>query len=461
MTLAEMLAAYQAQRQAAITKRDAARADIAAIGQAAKNEGRSALTADEDAKVTELFKARDAASAEVEALDAKVASTERAIKDEDALGEAQQRTDPTGAKVPAARTRPVSETYRKDGQRSYFKDLHMARNKNDRGAIDRLAEHDRACADDAEYRALTTVDGAGGDFVPPKWMVEQFINLARPGRIIADQVQGATLPTGTDSISLPRLATGTAVAEQSTQNTAVQNTDATTSAVTANVTTIAGQQVVSQQLLDQSPINMDNVLLGDLAADYAIKADLFVIQNNATNKVGLLSVAGINSVSYTDASPTPAELYPKVADAIQQIHTGRYMPGDKIFMHPRRWAWFMGAVDGQGRPLITPDSMNSMASSTGVISEGRVGVLQGLPVYVDPNIPVNLGAGTNEDRIIILRSSDTIFFESTPKSETFRETYANQLSVLFRFHSYVALHASRLPKSISVISGTGLATPTF
>jgi HK97 family phage major capsid protein len=330
--------------------------------------------------------------------------------------------------------------------------------------IDRITRGAEKALDGLEARALTTTDGAGGDFVPPLWMVSDYVELARAGRVIADQVRPMALPPNTDSISLPKVSSGTAVAEQTTQNTGVQNTDATTGSVTANTATLAGQQVVAQQLLDQSPINMDQILLADLAADYAAKADVFVISNNATNKVGLLNVSGLNAVTFTSGSPTTALLYPKVADGIQQIHTGRFMPGDKIFMHPRRWAWFTAAVDTAGRPLVVPAAnmpQNALAAMGAVESQGFVGTLQGLPVYVDPNIPTNLGAGTNEDRIIILRSSDVIFFEGTPQAEAFRETKADQLSVLLRFYNYVALHASRYPKSISVIAGTGLVTPTF
>ncbi len=204
------------------------------------------------------------------------------------------------------------------------------------------------------------------------------------------------------------------MAEQATQNSAVQNTDATTGSVSANVATIAGQQVIAQQLLDQSPVNMDDVLLADLAADYAIKLDTFVISNNATNKVGLLSVSG-NAVTYTDASPTVGELWAKIADAIQQIHTNRLMPPDKIFMHPRRWAWFTAALDTAGRPLIgANNAQNAIGNSGAPTSQGWVANIQGLDVYIDPNIPINLGAGTNEDRIIVLRSTDTILYEDRP-----------------------------------------------
>jgi hypothetical protein len=45
--------------------------------------------------------------------------------------------------------------------------------------------------------------------------------------------------------------------------------------------------------------------------------------------------------------------------------------------------------------------------------------------------------------------------------EAFRETKADQLSVLLRFYRYVAFTGSRYPKSIGILSGTGLVPPTF
>lgn len=379
-----------------------------------------------------------------------------------AAGDEQARADVT--RSPAVVT-SEPDVYRRGGTQSYFRDLACAQLRGDRSAFDRLERNARQVADlRGEERALSTTDGAGGDFVPPAWMVDEFVGLARAARVTANLVRQEPLPAGTDSINLPRLATGTAVAEQATQNTAVQNTDATTNAVTASVVTLAGQQVVALQLIEQSPANMDSILLADLAADYATKLDLFVIQNNAAGKRGLLSVSGVNAVTYTDATPTAGELYAKLADSIQQVHTGRFLPPEVIVMHPRRWAFFLAALDTQNRPLVVPSTgspYNGLGSAGDVRSEGFVGTLQGLPVYVDPNIPINLGAGTNEDRIIVLRASDVILMESTPRSEAFRETKADQLSVLLRFYNYAALHSERYPKAISVVSGTGLITPTF
>lgn len=472
-----MLAYLRKQMTAALEARAALKSEMDAILAAPKAEKRD-LSDDEAKAFGEKREALKAKDVDIEAYRDRIADLEKDEQREQRAAEILAQHGQAGERRERVTVTSEPATYRKGGQTSYFRDLFRAQMKGDSGAIQRLSRNDREVQDHLqriargaeeglegmEARALSTTDGAGGEFVPPLWMVNDYVALARGGRVIADQVRPMALPPGTDSISLPRVASGTAVAEQATQNTAVQNTDATTNSVTAAVATIAGQQVVAQQLLDQSPINMDQILLADLAADYAVKADTFVINNNAANKLGLLNVSGLNAVTYTDATPTTAELYPKVADGIQQIHTGRFLPGDKIFMHPRRWAWFTAAVDTAGRPLVTPLAnmpQNVLAQMGAVVSEGLVGSLQGLPVYVDPNIPINLGAGTNEDRIVIVRSTDVIFFEGTPQAEAFRETKADQLSVLLRFYNYAALHASRYPKSISVIAGTGLITPTF
>lgn len=356
------------------------------------------------------------------------------------------------------------KTYRKNDPSapSWAKDMVAANIRGDQNALERLRRNTEEVA--VETRALTTTDGAGGEFVPPLWMVDNYVTLARARRVTANLVNRQVLPSSTDTINLPKVATGTATAEQASQNTAVQNTDATTGSITGSVTTLAGQQVISLQLIEQSPINMDEMLLNDLLADLAGKTDLFVINNNAAGKYGLLQMAGTNLVTYTSASPTVALLYPKIADAIQQIATNRFDSADAIVMHPRRWAWLLAAVDANNRPLVVPAAQgpyNAFGQYAGPANgAGYVGEIAGLPVYVDPLIPINLGAGTNEDRIIVLKRDDHVLFEGVPRAEAFRETKADTLSVLLRVYNYVA-ELTRYPKGITVIAGTGLTTPSF
>jgi HK97 family phage major capsid protein len=454
-----MLAFLRTQLQELLEQRAALKTELDGILKEPTAEKR-ALSDDEDKAFTEKRDAIKAKDAEIKAAEERIADLEEAEERDTKAAELRAKYQPAGPQPSGIKVISEPETYRKGGGQSYFRDLFRAQQRGDHEAIDRLQRNDREVM---EKRALTTTDGAVGEFVPPLWMVDEYVKLARAGRVVADQIAHQPLPGGTDSINLPKLTGGTSTAEQATQNAAVSNTDATSSSVTAAVATVAGQQVVSQQLLEQSPINMDSILLGDLAADYAVRLDTFVINNNAANKRGLLNASGINAITYTDATPTVGEAYSKVGDGIQQIHTGRFLPPDKIFMHPRRWAWYTVSLDTAGRPLVVPSAnmpQNVLAAMSDVTSEGFVGTLQGLPVYVDPNIPTTLGGGT-EDRIIIVRSSDVILFEGTPRAEAFRETYANQLSVLLRFYNYAALHSERYPKSISVVSGTGMIAPVF
>lgn len=451
VTLAQLLARAQETLRARLAERQTAQDSLLALRSA------ETLSVDDVTRATEL---RDSADSAVDSARGEVERIEAEIAREAELSELTARTAPTAARGPVARITSEPEVYRKGGSESYFRDLTLANIRNDRSSFGRLERNDRMTL---EARALNgNVDGAGGEMVPPLWMVQDFVELARAGRVFADNLNVQALPGGTDSISIPKIATGTAVGAQATQNSNITETDATTTSITAGVETIAGQQTLSVQLLEQSPVNMDAIILGDLAADYATKFDVFAMSNNAAGKLGVLNVAGINAVTYTDATPTMAELYPKIGDGIQRVHTGRFLPPSKVFMHPRRWAWALVQVDSQGRPLVVPAAlaMNAAGVQQGVVSQGFVGTIQGLPVYVDPSIPITLGGGT-EDIIIIARTEDILLWEGTPKAEAFRETKAAQLSVLLRFYNYAAVQGGRYPKSISTIGGTGLAAPTF
>jgi len=412
---------------------------------------------------------RSRLNTEIATLDERLADAEEQLAIETQAEAALRRLGPalSAPSGPAIRIGSEPMLYRQHGEHSFFKDLARAHapGERDERALERLQQHRQqvdalAAAGGLEGRALSRTDGAGGELVPPLWLVGEYVKLARAGRVTADLCRKLPLPPGTDSINLPKISTGTAVAEQ-TEGAAVQNTDAVTTSVSAAITTMAGQQVTSMQLVDQSPINIDEVLFADLMADLAKQVDAYVITKTA---IGILNVTSINAVTYTDASPTVPELYPKVADGIQQIHTNRFLPPQAHVMHPRRWAWHLAALDASNRPLVVPNAQgpqNAFAGMDDVRSEGSVGTLQGLPVYVDANVPINLGAGTNEDRIITARFDDLLLWESVLRSRVLFETDANTLQVRFQVWEYLAFMGNRYPKAISVTSGTGLVTPTF
>src|SRR5581483_2415399 len=210
---------------------------------------------------------------------------------------------------------------------------------------------------------------------------------------------------------------GTAVAAQTADGANIQDTSMTTSSVSLPVRTIAGQQEIALQLLEQSPISFDEVVFMDLAADYAQKLDLQVLQGTgASGQVtGILNTSGVSTVAYTSGTPTVGGIYPKIANAAQLIASQRFLPPDSLIMHPRRWGWFVAALDSQNRPLVVPNGDNQPYNAIAVggedVAQGAVGSIMGLPVYLDANLPTNLGAGTNQDPILVGRFSDAYLYE--------------------------------------------------
>lgn len=98
-----------------------------------------------------------------------------------------------------ASTRVGSEprTYAPGSDRSYFGDLVRATRDGDAEAEDRLRQHAKEIRIDAEarvragqveFRDLTRVDGAGGQFMPPLHLVDQYVSLARASRPTANIV---------------------------------------------------------------------------------------------------------------------------------------------------------------------------------------------------------------------------------------------------------------------------------
>jgi HK97 family phage major capsid protein len=430
---------------------------------AAKREGLDAVLAKAQAEARGLTEAEqtafDADEAEIRSLDTQASELDAQIQQDAITAELRKKYAPSGVSITSE-----PEVYRKNGGESYFRDIYHATREGRRDAVERLVRNDRMRA--AEERAISTTNGGGGEFVPPLWLENDFIKLARPGRITADLTPKFMLPAGTDVINIPKINTGTAVAPQATQNTGINQQDLTTTSVASSVVTIAGGQTISLQLLEQSPLSIDTIVLADLAADYAVKLNTQVVSGAGTGgtMTGITTVSGTNQVTYTNASPSLGTLYSKIADAIQRIHTSRYLPPDSIIMHPRRWAWCLAQLDGNSRPLIVPDAggpFNRLGAQDGTPSQGFVGTMGGLPVYVDATIATNLGAGTNQDAIIVARMADLMLWEGNVRAEAFQQTYAQNMSVLIRLYNYASFQPGRYPQSISVINGTGLVAPTF
>jgi hypothetical protein len=205
--------------------------------------------------------------------------------------------------------------------------------------------------------------------------------------------------------------------------------------------------------------------MADLVSAYHTNLDSLFVTTSATSLTNTITQV----VTYTDASPTVAELYPKLADAIQRIQTNFFAGPNFILMHPRRLAFILAALDDQKRPLAVPvpnfNGQPAIASGNGAPIYGNSGyTIMGLPVITDANVITTNGAGANEDVIILGNTQEAHLFEQgsgEPMMLRFEQPKASELDVTMIVYGYSAFTANRYPNAFSLIGGTGLVTPTF
>src|SRR5664280_1712587 len=312
--------------------------------------------------------------------------------------------------VGGAFTESRGGTYHPQGEHSFFRDLVTARS-GDFEAINRLHTNNAEQRTSNGLGSYTTSHGA--DFAPPGYL--NVVEQARAGAVFANLVYQEVLPSGVSTVNLPRVlgTGGTTAAVQATQLSGVSNVDVATDLLTASVTTIAGAQIVSNQLLDQTPTyggsTVDEILMRDLAADYARVLDTQTLVGLGTTGElkGYVTAAvadAVQNATWTIASATAGKFVSKCSELISAIATGRHKAPDFILMHSRRWQWLAAQTDSTGRPLLglsDSSGYNVLGQAQKPSAEGLVGTLLGVDCFADSNLPVNLGTGGNQDIVLV------------------------------------------------------------
>jgi HK97 family phage major capsid protein len=443
-----MLEQLRALITEALDEREGAEAKVAAILETLESEGRAHLTTDEDPEFA-------AAMAELRSIDERIDALKAQEADMSELNErneaAAEIRDQLAKAAPSVTVVSEARTYRPDGEHDFLRDAFAAKD-GDRAAAERLERNRSESL--AEYRSTT---GNFGALVVPQYLTELFAPALKSGRPFLSAITNVALPAQGMTISIPRATAGTTVAAQATENTAVSNTTETTDTLTVPVRTFAGQQVLSRQAVERGA-GIAELLLADLAADYATKTNVSAINGDGTGGAhfGILNTTSVQTVGWTGT--TGASLVSSLHNAIGKVNASRYAAADLIVMHPRRWAWLCAQSDSSNRPLVQVDGPGFNAVGNGVAAGyGAVGSVAGIPVVVDAGVPTNLGASTDEDRIIVTRRSDVLHMEdgSAPIGLRLEEVLADQLSVRLVAYGFSAFTAGRYPVATCALQGTG------
>lgn len=473
MTLEELILSIEVEREQAVKKRDRAIAEVKTILGKARNEGRANLSEEEDGDVEAAFKRRDQAKQELVGIDSKLANAQKALDAEREVEQSleERQTDPkaTAGTKPAydrvARVGQEERTYHKGnahGGGPFLRDVVLQFLYRDLEAEQRLARHmQEERVERGQYLQRAVGTGAFAGLTVPQYLTEMFAPAVAARRPFADAMTTLPLPEAGMTVNISRITTASSVDLQASENTAVDETNMDDTLLTENVQTAAGQQTLSRQAIDRGT-GIEDVVMMDLQRRYATNLDSTII-NQATT--GLLAVA--TDVAYTDASPTGAELYPKILQAIsgsEEALLGQAQP-DIAVMHSRRWHWLSSEMTSTW-PLIQQQGLD--ARSGGINFAERYGsgfrglLPNGTAVVVDNNMPTNLGGGT-EDSIVIAPTEESFLWEDPGAPQFIRAEQASaaSLGVLLVLYGYFAYTLRRYSDSHQEITGTGLIAPSF
>ena len=463
MKISDLIARKQGEIAEALKTRAANVAELATL------RSKTELDDADETRAAELLATNQGIDTDVANLRAAVATLEAEQAADDAADALTRSTTAVATSpsdrapvvvVAEQRTYSIEKDPRKSGA-GFIRDISAAF-FGDYEARDRISRHmseERVERGDQLTRAAGT--GAFAGLTVPQYLTDLYAPSAAAMRPFADICRKLDLPADGMTVNISRITTATSAAVQ-TENTAVSETNIDDTLLTENVLTVAGQQTLSRQAVERST-GAEAVVVDDLFRRYHTALDSKLINDAAT---GLTNVA--QSVAYTDATPTAAELYPKLLNAqanLEGVYLDQQVGREFAIMHSRRWAWLQSQV-GTSWPFVSQPGIPTQAGAVNngaVYGDGVRGMLpNGMGVIVDNNIGTTLGAGT-EDEIYVVNADECFLWEdpSAPVYIRAEQPAVASLGVLLVVYGYFAYTLRRYSNGQQKVAGTGLIAPTF
>lgn len=434
-----MTSPYLARLQA---KYDALRADISGVQTRATDADRD-LTEDElrtvgeQAAQAKAIYAQIEDATEVEARNRKVAELAASLpKVEEAPAVTETRS--TGNAVVTARDPGHYRSVEEGGQNSFFGDMYRAKVLGNVDATKRLDEH---------TRAVTQATGGTG-IIPPKWLVAEYMAIARQTRAVANAVRH--LPLGRDPrpIVLPKQTQGI---DASPSNLVAQAAEGANTAAwgadkfTSNTDTLtpaayAAYQDVSRQLLDSSDPAIDALVFGDLRAAWDTLIEGLVC--SAILAGGTATGTTWATQTAWKAGTTPTSPLDAIVDAQTAVAGDQRGMADLVITNFKRFGEFRKLKDSSNRPLM-PVSRYGPQNAMGTLDNLLVGDIEGSDVLASAGV-----ATAVLEKYAVLRRNAVILAESDVLDFTYDQV-AGPSAVRMGIWGYVGTLV-RNPNSVSV-----------
>jgi HK97 family phage prohead protease len=229
---------------------------------------------------------------------------------------------------------------------------------------------------------IATTDTPGLLPVPVVGPVFDNINYLRP---VVSAIGARAMPLGAGkTFNRPEITTHTSVAQQASELATLSSTTMVVSSNIVTRLTFGGTVLVSEQDVDWTDPASVDIILQDLAGQYADATDNYAADQLYTNST--------NRGTWTGSATTlVAEIYALA----QWISASSNVLPTHMFVSPATWAKIGGLVDGNNRPLFpTVAPFNAAGTQDAANWNGNP---LGLTMVVDKNFSTGAGA----DRIIV------------------------------------------------------------
>jgi HK97 family phage prohead protease len=262
----------------------------------------------------------------------------------------------------------------------------------------------------AALDAATTTENIG--VVPPTYL-RDVIGIIDDSMPFADSIEQGVLPATGMKFYRPVLGTQ-ATTSQTAEAVELDSTDTTITSLEVNVVKIGGANKISVELLERSDPGYLDVLLRELAASWAQKADAYAFAQ-------ALAAPG---------SSSGATLYSAIADGIADSFGVVRKTPNRFLADTGNFAELLGAVDGSSRPLFAAAAPQNAA---GLMTQGSTaGTIAGLTLVVDANIDTGTGI-----KGVVYPSDAATFYKSA--AFQIRSNVVSTAEVEVGLYGYVAL----------------------
>jgi len=385
--------------------------------------------------------------------------------------------------TPRAATTPKSKTaerlrYGKDSPHSFFRDLMLTAESDQRRRDNyenpilrgrdpgpsepppRMHQQTIRSMEDVEARLKAArldnaakfdlTSGGASALIPtaqlPPDLARRFEIAARSRAAVAEALGTSPIPPDTGmTVQIVALTSGASVAVQATENTGISETDPAFGVASNQLCYAAGLVDVSRQLLDRAGNGnagkLDEVISTELgnAAGTLLDQQILNGSNSSGQTRGLLNTTGIQTTTYTSATPTVAATASKLGQNYSTVAGAFGIGPDTLILHPRR-----------------PAFLQSQTIANGENQPNRVFSLYDRVIEA-PATPTTLN--TDQDALLSIRSEAVHLFAGSEIS-VHTDPGSSTLTVRFRVLVKVAVSVP-LGAAVGSVLGTGTTTPTW